>query len=237
LPELEEIMGFNEKVHAYIAARFYVHLKEKFGERGVAAFLYATRCYGEQRGRRMAQRAIRDGEELDFAAYCRYREWDGTEEIRRQGDGGRSEVVCAGPDYVTHIYACPWHAKFREMGLEEAGMAYCSDLDASICRGFHPGLNYKTTQTLYTHDFCIQVVEHSGLEDGQDLTPDPANMKDFEYHCAHSYWTYRKITASIFGEEGKAVGETVLAEFAGEYGEEMAGILAGYKGTDFDVIG
>ena len=27
-------MGFNEKVHAFIAAKFYVHLTEQFGERG-----------------------------------------------------------------------------------------------------------------------------------------------------------------------------------------------------------
>lgn len=27
-------MGFNEKVHAFIAAKFYVYLTEAFGERG-----------------------------------------------------------------------------------------------------------------------------------------------------------------------------------------------------------
>ena len=47
-------MGFNERTHAFIAAKYYVHLTERFGERGKAAFLHATRYYGEQRGRRMA---------------------------------------------------------------------------------------------------------------------------------------------------------------------------------------
>ena len=60
-------MGFNEKVHAYIAAKYYVYLTEEFGRRGELAFLHATQYYASQRGRRMAQRAIRDGEELTQA--------------------------------------------------------------------------------------------------------------------------------------------------------------------------
>ena len=40
-------MGFSEMMHAFIAARFYVRLKEGFGERGEAAFLHATRHYAE----------------------------------------------------------------------------------------------------------------------------------------------------------------------------------------------
>lgn len=34
-------MGFNEKVHAFIAAKFYVYLTEAFGERGERAFTTA----------------------------------------------------------------------------------------------------------------------------------------------------------------------------------------------------
>ena len=37
-------MGFNEKVHAYLAARYYVRLTDRFGERGKAAFIQ----YGRQ---------------------------------------------------------------------------------------------------------------------------------------------------------------------------------------------
>ena len=62
-------MEFNERVHAYIAAKYYVHLTEHFGESGKKAFLHATQYYALQRGRRMAQRAIRDGQELTQAMY------------------------------------------------------------------------------------------------------------------------------------------------------------------------
>ena len=48
-------MGFNEMTHAFIAAKYYVHMTEAFGERGKAAFIHGTQYYGSQRGRRMAQ--------------------------------------------------------------------------------------------------------------------------------------------------------------------------------------
>ena len=67
-------MGFNEKVHAYIAAKYYMTLTDAFGERGRQAFIHATRHYAMQRGRRMAQRAIRDGQPLTQASYNYYGE-------------------------------------------------------------------------------------------------------------------------------------------------------------------
>ena len=78
-------MEFNERVHAYIAAKYYVHLTEHFGERGKKAFLHATQYYALQRGRRMAQRAIRDGQELTQATYNYYGEWVNTESAKEEG--------------------------------------------------------------------------------------------------------------------------------------------------------
>ena len=92
-------MGFTELSHAFIAAKYYVYLKEIFGDRGEAAFLHATRYYGEQRGRRMAQRAIRDGKPLTYETYCQYGEWVNTEEVKAQGLGNQSETTSLSPDF------------------------------------------------------------------------------------------------------------------------------------------
>ena len=123
-------MGFTELSHAFIAAKYYVYLKEIFGDRGEAAFLHATRYYGEQRGRRMAQRAIRDGKPLTYETYCQYGEWVNTEEVKAQGLGNQSEMTSLSPDFQIHIHVCPWHTQFKNMGLPEAGLLYCKDLDA-----------------------------------------------------------------------------------------------------------
>ena len=145
-------MGFTEKVHAYIAAKYYVYLTERFGERGKAAFLHATQYYALQRGRRMAQRAIRDGKELTQETYNYYGEWVNTEEVKALGCANVSKQA---EDGTLHITSCPWYTQFQEMGLPEAGALYCKDLDSSISRGFNPFLQYRVDQTLHTSDCCI----------------------------------------------------------------------------------
>ena len=229
-----QVVGFNEKVHAYIAAKYYVYLKEHFDTRGLEAFQHATRYYAEQRGRRMAQRAIRDGQPLTYETYCRYGEWVNTEEVKALGEANRAEKLHIAPDSETHIYVCPWHSQFKEMGLPEAGIAYCRDLDASICRGFNPEIDYRTTQTLHDHACCIQIVKNSGLKENGNYAKRPEGLKSFEYHCAHSYWSYREAVEGIFGREGEQIGEAVLADFAADYGKEMADILFGYRHVNFN---
>lgn len=229
-------MGFNEMTHAFIAAKYYVYLTEAFGERGKEAFLHATRYYAEQRGRRMAQRAIRDGQPLNYETYSRYSEWMGTEDAIAQGLGNKVTVESMSPDYEMHIFVCPWHAQFKAMGLTEAGLLYCRDLDASICRGFNPEMSYVVSQTLHDHDYCIQTIKDAGVDENSNMAKLPGGIRTFEYHCAHSYWSYYETAAAIFGPEGESAGRKVIRDFANEYGEEMADILLGYEGTNFNVI-
>jgi len=228
-------MGFNEKVHAYIAAKYYVYLTEAFGENGKAAFLHATRYYAEQRGRRMAQRAIRDGQPLTYETYCRYSEWVNTEDVKASGEANKSQVISVAPDFETHISVCPWHAQFKAMGLSEAGVAYCSDLDASICRGFNPEIDFTTVQTLHDHPYCIQVIRNSGLSGEGRPQKRPEGLLGFDYHCAHSYYSYREALTGIYGETGKKIGDRVFADFEADYGSEMADALAAFSGTDFNI--
>lgn len=228
-------MGFNEKVHAYIAAKYYVYLTEAFGENGKDAFLHGTRYYAEQRGRRMAQRAIRDGQPLTYETYCRYGEWVNTEEVKALGVANQAETITVTPDYETHIFVCPWHAQFREMGLSEAGVLYCSDLDASICRGFNPQIDYRTLQSLHDHPYCIQVIKNSGLSEGDRPKKRPEGLKSFEYHCAHSYFSYREAIIGIYGAKGEEIAGKVLRDFTGDYGSAMADTLMRYRNVNFNV--
>ena len=229
-------MGFNEKVHAFIAARYYVRLTEAFGERGRMAFVQGTQTYGEQRGKRMAKRAIRDGQPLDFATYLRYSEWLPSRELLESGQANRSTLEQLTPDYTIHVHRCPWHAQFSEMGLTEAGREYCRHLDNSICRGFNPYLTYKVPLTLHDYPYCVQTVPDAGLEPGADYSKDPAKALPFIYHCAHSYWSYRATVHSIFGEPGRQIGLQVLEDFTAAYGTEMADDLERYWNTDWLAI-
>ena len=183
----------------------------------------------------MAQRAIRDGQPLTYETYCRYGEWVNTEEILAIGAQNRSEVTEFAPDYTFQVHTCPWHAQFKKMGLKEAGLAYCGVLDASICRGFNPTITYVVPQTLHDHDFCIQSVKDANMSPDMQLAKKPEGLKNFEYHNAHSYWAYAEVCEAIFGEDGKEISKKVLVDYAAEYGQEMADILAGYVDTNFNM--
>lgn len=229
-------MGFNEKVHAYIAAKFYVYLTETFGERGKDAFIHATQYYAEQRGRRMAQRAIRDGKKLTPANYYRYGEWINTKEIQEEGCGNETERSGFNPDLTLKITKCPWFTQFREMGLNlTAGDEYCRHLDNSIVRGYNPYLTYEVDQTLQTCDFCIHRLKDVDFDEHTDLSKNPENLRDFTYHCAHSYWSYSEVCSAIFKSEGEQVNQKVLSDFKQDYGTEMADTLVKYRNTNFNV--
>ena len=229
-------MGFSEKSHAYIAARYYRLLVDRFGSRGERAFLHGTQYYAHQRGRRMAQRAIRDGEELTFDTYLRFGEWVNTEECTAMGCANDGATLATAPTYIRRITVCPWNTQFREMDALDAGRCYCRDLDSSICRGFNPELEYHVPQNLNQGVCCYHIVTDSGLGAGP-WNKKREYLKGFDYHCAHSYWAYREVTEAIFGKDGTALAEQVLADFEAEYGAEMANVLRSYAHTNFNVCG
>ena len=239
-------MGFNEKLHAYIAARFYVRLTHTFGEKGKAAFIYATQYYAEQRGRRMAMRAIQDGQPLTYETYRAYGEWESTKDMQEEGCANRSETVSTDPVYEFHVTVCPWHEEFKALGLEEAGLVYCAHLDNSIARGFNPYLVYEVPQTLHDCPFCVQKVSNlEGLAPGQteqgsfDLSkarPEADRRRGFTYHCAHSYWSYARCAARIFGRAGRQLADEVLEDISGEWGASYSNFLLKYKSDDFEMI-
>ena len=132
----------------------------------------------------MAQRAIRDGKPLTYETYCQYGEWVNTEEVKAQGLGNQSETTSLSPDFQIHIHVCPWHTQFKNMGLPEAGLLYCKDLDASISRGFNPEIRYEVSQTLHDHDYCIQTIRNAGLTPESNMAKNPAGLtKAAGFYC------------------------------------------------------
>ena len=224
-------MGFNEKVHAFIAAKFYVRLKESFGERGVAAFIHGVQYYAGQRGRRMAQRAIRDGKELNHRTFMQYGELVTTDEVE-PADG---DLASLSPDYELHITTCPWHQQFKEMGCLEAGDVYCRYIDEALSRGFNPDIIFEAPANLNSAPYCI----HRVVGVNYDAFPDDPAMdqykRDFSYHCGNMYWALNEVMSAIFGSKGEAVSAVVMADFAEEYGREMADELASWRYTNFNV--
>ena len=127
---------FNEKTHATLIGLFYKHLKAAYGCAGVSCFVKCSQKMAEQRGARMALRALRDGHQLNFKSYMAYGEWTST--FPR-----RSEEVGVYPDKETRSFLCAWRDTFEEMGLVECGKVYCKEIDRGIVRGFNPDLTFE----------------------------------------------------------------------------------------------
>lgn len=227
---------FTERHHAYIAAVFYQLLLEHFGKRGERAFIMATQRYGEQRGSRMAQRAIRDGKPLNFFSYKEYGEWVNTTSVMEEMGGNQSEEISYAPDYQIKVTVCPWARQFADMGMQKCGALYCRHIDKSIARGFNPELVYEVPQNMNDEAYCIQILRGANFEPGKIPASKPERRKDFSYHCAHIYYTFSDIIISIFGEEGEEIAQAVFASFEEQYGEDMAARLLDYEETDFNLI-
>ena len=231
-------MNFTERHHAFISACFYRHLRDEGFRSYRDAFWFASRRYAEQRGSRMAQRAIRDGKPLDYTSYRLYGEWAPTAESRAEGFRNEDtfSVTKEGDDIVFKYLVCPWSGQYLDMGLKDGANLYCSDLDAAIVRGFNPKLTYDVVQTMHDRqDFCLQIMR--GAASLPDPGPqDPDNVKDFGYHCGHVYSTFSKAMAAIYGERGKELSQTVLSDFAQEYGKELAAELERQAARDYEYI-
>lgn len=226
---------FSERSHAFIAMRYYQLLEEKFNNKGILAFNHGTQYYAAQRGRRMAQRAIRDGKELTYETYCQYGEWVNTDYTINDGSANKSTLHSNNPDFDLEVLVCPWHVEFKDAGEVEGGYWYCKYLDESIARGFNPDIDYKVSQTLHKNESCLHLVKNVYFDDNTDLKKRPENLQGFEYHCAHSYWSYNEVVEAIFGLEGKIIATQVLEDFANKYGKDNANILMKYKYTNFNV--
>ena len=156
-----------------------------------------------QRGSRMAQRAIRDGQKLDYITFCRYGEWEPSGEVVRTGNVSKTSVASYTPDYEYHVMTCPWYQGFQKFGALEAGALYCANLDEAINQGFNGQIPFRTVQTMHTADCCIFRVRDAGITPETDLSHREGSVRGFDYHCAHIYTAFGTVCTGIFGQEGE----------------------------------
>ena len=156
-----------------------------------------------------------------------------TEEVKAQGLGNQSETTSLSPDFQIHIHVCPWHTQFKNMGLPEAGLLYCKDLDASISRALirTSGMRCPRPSTPTT-----TVSRSSG-------TPGSLRKRRSKNICRSKILRVplrpyllvpeRGLRRDLRGRGVKA-SDAVLEDFAKEYGREMADTIADYKDTNFN---
>jgi len=218
-------MEFSGKHQAFIAAHFNVELTKAFGERGKSIFIHCGQLYAEQRGHRMAQRALRDGRDLSPHSYEQYRELLA---------GHTIDFKSMAPDFVMHVQKCEWMDAYADMGLEEEGELYCSNVDTSLSRGFNPSMHYDMWPRA-EGCCCVHHIKDANFVPGTDLNPVPGVWNTLEYHCGDMYWTFSKVTAAICLADGVKIAAKVLQDFEDAFGKDMANRIVLYRNLDYTV--
>jgi hypothetical protein len=232
-----EKIQLTEKHHAILFALLAREVIICLGvEEGKDLVRQVVRFYGEQRGKRMALRALRDGQPLTMANFRRYGEW------RSLTSEGRSETVLKGMDIVTNVSVCPWANAWFDTELLPYGRLYCQEIDRALVRGFNPELTIHVNSTISNDSqpcefIYVQAVPSSelNLESGDDESGrhEPDMVMPWEYHCGHLYKTFYTLITEKFAEEGKIAVECGLQKFEAVSSISAAECILGYLSVDF----
>ena len=83
---------------------------------------------------------------------------DVVDEVATWGDGGVWEMDVlerTSKTYAFNVIRCPYYEKYKELGLEEFGVAFSCCRDEPFARGFSPQLRLERTKTIMEGaDYC-----------------------------------------------------------------------------------
>lgn len=207
--------------HAVLFALMAKHAMEHCGDKAKQVLIDSVTKYGEERGARMAQRAIKNGDPLDLVSNQAYGEWRARPE---EMEGG---VLCYTPTYHTYAAKCPWCDAWNKHGLLDYGKFYCYTIDEAVFRGFNPQFTMKTLTNLsFGADKCeFDWHQPMSQEEADRLAAKKEHLgtsclRDFAYHTAHLLQTVGGYLEEHLGQQGAQAVEEAKADFVKLFGQE-----------------
>jgi predicted ArsR family transcriptional regulator len=220
-----------EKHHALLFGLLARNVMNAVGEAaGEAIVREAVRRYGEQRGRRMRLRALRDGAPLNLTSYLAYKEW------RPATSEACGKTVEQAGDVISTVSACPWANAWQETGLLPYGRFYCQEIDLALGRGFDPEAVLEVQRTLTNDREPCEFVFRGAVIPGTSELPVVDPSMPWDYHCAHLYKTMSELLGERVGKEGLRVARAALDEFAQTVGEAMVRQIVDWQKSDFNQL-
>lgn len=211
--------------HATLFALLAKEAVTRRGEDGQSAVLEGVFRYGQERGRRMAARALQHGDPLTHLSYHAYGEWRPTSETVEAG------IRAYGANYMTFTKVCPWCAAWEKHNLLEYGKLYCLPIDTAVYAGFHKDFSARVLSMLSwggrecLFDWQQPLEDLSALQQKQQELGDSC-IKDFDYHTAHLYNTVSHTLIETLGEDGYAAAKAALETFIELFGQDYADAFA-----------
>jgi len=210
---------------------------EQVGEQqGEAILTKAVQQYGQERGRRMAQRAKAYGDALTMANFIAYSEWKASPGVIAQS------IVERAPHAKIYITQCPWHTTWKESGLLPYGRLYCRVIDEALLDGFNPELQIEVngTQTngaaqceFIYHDANLNWLNNMLIGYKKAVRPGKKALMPWEFHAGHLFSTVERVVVAEAGNLGQSAVRLGLDEFAKHFGEQAAQTVVSSRNYNF----
>jgi len=224
------MVEFTPTHHALLFAWIAESIIQVVGEEhGRPAVRKAIRLYGEERGGRMAQRAVKDGYNPDMTAYLAYGEWQAAPGLFDSAMDAESEIP------RSHVFRCPWHQAWVDNGINETGRLYCLEIDESLGRGFGLDVNLEVNGTRSNGAEACEFIYHGAdLEALAGIQVDRSKtVKSWAFHLGHLFKTMRTVLETEFGEVGLSAVDTGLNKFGTRFGFDAVEKILEYQNTNF----
>ncbi|WP_180994691.1 L-2-amino-thiazoline-4-carboxylic acid hydrolase [Clostridium sp. chh4-2] len=223
-----EITGrdFTVEHHAVLYALMAKQIMLFDPAQGEVHVLAATGRYGEDRGKRMARAALKDGCGLNPCSYMVYGE------LPLVTGASKSSSSVEGGRFRTSVSGCGWLDAWKKYDLADYGAFYCKVIDESVYRGFNPELELKISSCLSGGD------EACGFDWGEAVSQEEQQRcqefaeklgtgfrKDFLFHTSGMLAVMGEYLKEAYGNHGNEIVERALEEFSRIFGREYAAIL------------
>lgn len=237
----KNIDAFTPAHHGLLMAWISRQVCQRVGPvKGEMLIRKAIRRYGEERGSRMARRALSYGKELSMVNYLIFGEW-----VAARGEVQQRLEPNNHNNLRMLVERCPWHAAWMQDDLVEYGSLYCQEIDLALLRGFNPELHLDVLKTQTNdHQACdfvfhgtpLNLSTNLALLVGKKLSPGKQVILPWEYHTGHLYKTMSEVIAVELGQAGQEAAEAALAEFADRFGAKAAQLVHSHLQTDFTTL-
>ena len=209
------------KHQALLIAFFIQETLNVLSRQGEQIIIKAVCEYGEGRGNRMADKALKDGRKNDLLSFLLYGEieWNDT--------GNKFKIAQRKPFFSVNAQKCFWHEIWVKNNMQEVGRIYCQDIDRAIMKGFNPDINFDVPQNMNDSSrHCVFNYRDWRLE-FFDLIKfvfkkrkaKKKAVEPWSFHCIDVYEKFSNVIIREAGEDGKSIIDKVTKRFTEEFGE------------------
>jgi hypothetical protein len=216
--------------HALLFGWLAQETVQRYGDNGRAVIREGVRRYGEERGRRMAERARSIGRPLDLISYLVFGEIDTS--------GNTWKIARKQPFLEVHALKCAWHEVWQQNDMLDVGGLYCLEVDDAIMHGFNPDFEFEVDATLSNDAPFCRFLYYGGkinLFSQMRLAWEKRRAvvtyrRPFAFHVLHVYRTMSQTLRETFGRDGQEISTICAQRFQRYSGVSLAEIETRWGG-------